>query len=133
MLYLNYKIPYYICTEFDIRSSISLLLLENVDELTEGFNAAIDEVAQKVLGKQSNKKQPWISNEALNLCDKRSDNKGKWKNGPAEAEEYSNTNKKVRTKLREDKETWINQQCETLETEITKNNTKKAFDSEKTN
>ena len=41
---------------------------------------------------------------------------------------YSNTNKEVRTKLREDKEKWINQQCETLETEITRNNTKKAFD-----
>ena len=36
----------------------SLLLLENVDELTEGFNAAIAEVAQEVLGKQRNKKQP---------------------------------------------------------------------------
>ena len=31
-----------------------LLLLENVDELTEGFNAAIAEVAQEVLGKQRN-------------------------------------------------------------------------------
>ena len=98
--------------------------MENVDELTEGFNAAIAEVAQEVLGKQRNKKQPWISNEALDLCDKRREKKGKRKNGPAEAEEYSNTNKEVRTKLREDKETWINQQCETLETEITKNNTK---------
>ena len=101
-----------------------LLLLENVDELTEGFNAAMAEVAQEVLGKQRNKKQPWISNEALDLCDKRREKKGKRKNGPAEAEEYSNTNKEVRTKLREDKETWINQQFETLETEITKNNTK---------
>ena len=33
-----------------------LLLLKNVDELTEGFNAAIAEVAQEVLGKQRNKK-----------------------------------------------------------------------------
>ena len=54
--------------------------------------------------------------------------KGKRKNGPAEAEEYSKTNKEVRTKIRKDKETWINQQCGTLETEITKNNTKRAFD-----
>ena len=85
-------------------------------------------MAQEVLGKQRNKKQPWISNEALDLCDKRREKKGKRKNGSAEAKEYSNTNKEVRTKLREDKETWINQQCETLETKITKNNTKKAFD-----
>ena len=34
-----------------------LLLLENVDELAEGFNAAIAEVAQGLLGKQRNKKQ----------------------------------------------------------------------------
>ena len=67
-----------------------LLLLENVDELTEGFNAAIAEVAQEVLGKQRNKKQPWISNEALDLCDKRREKKVKRKNGPEEAEEYTN-------------------------------------------
>ena len=78
----------------------SMLLLENVDKLTEGFNAAIVEVAQEVLGKQRNKKQPWISNEALDLRDERREKKGKRKNGPAEAEEYSNTNKEVRTKLR---------------------------------
>ena len=89
--------------------------MENVDELTEGFNAAIAEVAQEVLGKQRNKKQPWISNEALGLCDKRREKKSKRKNRPAEAEEYSNTNKEVRTKLREDKEKWINQLCETLD------------------
>ena len=57
-----------------------LLLLENVDELTEGFDAAIAEVAQEVLGKQRNKKQPCISNEALDLCDKRREKKGKRKN-----------------------------------------------------
>ena len=99
--------------------------MENVDELAEGFNAAIAEVAQGLLGKQRNKKQHLISNEALTLCDKRREKKSKRKNRPAEAEEYSNTTKEVRTKLREDKESCINQQFETLETEITKNNTKK--------
>jgi exonuclease III len=105
-----------------------LLLVEDIDELTEGFNQALTEVAQEVLGKQRKKKQPWISNETLDLCDKRREKKSKRKNGPAEKEEYKNINAEVRNKLRTDKDTWINQQCETLEAEITKNNTKKAFD-----
>ena len=104
------------------RKFAPLLQLENVGELTKGLIAAIAEVSQEVFGKQRNKKQPWISNEALDLCDKRREKKSKRKNGLAKAEEYSNTNKEVRTKLREDKETWINQQCETLEREIMKNN-----------
>ena len=96
--------------------------------MTEGYNAALIDVALEVLGKQRKKKQPWISNEALDLCDRRRERKGKRKNGPVEAEAYSKANAEVREKLREDVETWINQQCEMLETEIIGNNTKKAFD-----
>ena len=105
-----------------------LLLVEGVNDLTEGYNAALTEVALEVLGKQISKKQPWISNEALDLCDKRREKKSKRKNGPRDAEEYSNANAEVRKKLQEDRDTWINQQCEILETEIRGNNTKKAFD-----
>jgi len=104
-----------------------LLLVEDIDELTDGYNSALKEVAEEVLGKQRKKKQSWISNEALDLCDKRREKKNKRKKGPLEAEEYRTANAEVRKKLCEDKDTWINQQCETLEAEISRNNTKMAF------
>ena len=39
-------------------------------------------MAQEVLGKQRNKKQPWISNEALDLCDRRREKKVSGKTVP---------------------------------------------------
>ena len=56
--------------------------MEKVDKLAEGFNSATTAVAQEVLGKQRNKKQPWISNEALDLCDKRREKKASGKLDP---------------------------------------------------
>ena len=99
-------------------------ILNETDSQRIGTNG--DSAFHKIMLVGHHKKQPRISKEALDLCDKCREKKGKRK--PVEAEVYNNKNKEVRTKLREDKEIWIKQQCETLETEITKNNTKRAFD-----
>jgi hypothetical protein len=59
-----------------------LLILEedtDLDPLTDAFNAATTEVANEVLGKFRPKKKPWVTDDILQLCDKRRELKGKRK------------------------------------------------------
>ena len=49
------------------------LLDDDINNLTNNFNEAIHEVAEEVLGRQRKKRQPWVTNEILDLCDKRRD------------------------------------------------------------
>ena len=47
------------------------LLDSDINDLTNSFNEAVRETAEEVLGRQRKKHQPWISNDILDLCDKR--------------------------------------------------------------
>ena len=50
----------------------ALNLLDNdINSLTDNFNEAVRETAEEVLGRQRKKKQPWVSNDILDLCDER--------------------------------------------------------------
>ena len=42
----------------------------DIDSMTTTFNTAVTETASEILGKHRQKKNPWITAEILDLCDK---------------------------------------------------------------
>ena len=99
----------------------------DINELTASFNEVIKTTAAEVLGKKRKKKQPWITNDILDLCDRRREQKKYKHNNEKDAEHYRATNKLVRSKMREAKERWINEQCREVEEGMSKGNSKKAY------
>ena len=43
----------------------------NIENIVETFNNTIIEAASETLGKARNKKQPWMTDEILTICDER--------------------------------------------------------------
>ena len=43
----------------------------DIDSMITTFNTAVTETASEILGKHRQKKKPWITEEILDLCDKR--------------------------------------------------------------
>ena len=107
------------------------LLLEvdssDLDTFTEAINTAVTETAKEVLGKKRSVKKPWVTPEVLDLCDKRRNLK-KLKHGSTEgAEKYRQADKDVKMSMRRAKEEWIANQCNEIEDNLSRNNTKKAY------
>ena len=42
----------------------------DINSMITTLNAAVAETASEILGKQSQKKKPWVTAEILDLCDK---------------------------------------------------------------
>ena len=102
--------------------------MDNVENITEGFTKAINETAQEVLGQRRAKKQQWISNETVEMCDKRRKAKQRKENSEEEMEEYKKINREVRKALLNDKEEWIVRECAKIDNELKSNNSKAAFE-----
>ena len=71
------------------------------------------------------KKQPWVTDEILDMCDKRRDLK-KVKNTTGK-EDYRKINRKIRKEMNKVKEEWIEKQCTEIEDCIAKNNSRRAY------
>ena len=96
-----------------------------IDALINSFNTAVTETANNILGKQRPAKKPWVIDNILKLCDKRRELKQK-KNTTQDAKLYRKVggrNQQVKKK----KETWIEEQCQDIEENLQKNNSKKAY------
>ena len=105
-----------------------LLLLDDVQEITDRFSTELIRKADETLGRRKRIKQPWVTAHALEMCDNRRNLKGKRHDGSQEATEYRLANNAVRTEMRKAKEEWVKQQCRNLEDNLTRNQTKKAFE-----
>ena len=90
------------------------------------FNKAVTDTAAELLGKQRRKRKPWVTHEILDLCDQRRDLK-KMRGQPEGAKDYREIKRKMRTEMKMAKETWIQGQCQEVETCLRKNNNKKAY------
>ena len=99
---------------------------EDVEETTGKFNAVMTETASDILGKHRKKKQPWVTDEMLELCDKRRDLK-KRKHTANGEEAYREINKKIRKGMKDAKEDWVQKQCTAVEENLKRNNSKKAY------
>ena len=114
------------------RKFAPLLTLENqdikIDALINSFNPAMTETANNILGRHRPAKTPWVTDYILKLCDKWREMKQK-KNMTEGAKLYREANQQVKKKkgMRKAKEAWIEEQCQGIEENLQKNNSKKAF------
>ena len=84
------------------------LLEENIDNLTENIHGAVVDTASEVLGKAARKKKkPWMTNDILDLCDRRRSLKKKRKEGPLATQNYSQVNQTIRRKTRKAHKLWV--------------------------
>ena len=109
-----------------------LLLLQNITEIEEGFTKEMNAVAEEILGQKRYVKRPWITDEALRLCDRRRELKkrrfdGVDQQGINHTLEYKVANANIRKELRAAKGSWINSQCQAIEENLRHTNTKQAF------
>ena len=97
----------------------------DIDSMVTTFNTAVTETASEILGKQRQKKKPWITAEILDLCDKRRElRKKRFK--PEGSEKYKEVNNNNRC-LKKAKENGIGEQCSETEENLRKNNSKRAY------
>lgn len=84
-----------------------LLILDaeeiDVNSMTTTLNTVITETATEILGKLRPKKKPWVTNELLDLCDKRRALK-KSKNSPEGSDAYREVNKSIKKGMRSAKQ-----------------------------
>ena len=86
-----------------------LLLLDNIQCISSQLENAINDTARNVLGIcKKQKRQPWATVEVLQACNERRALKLKRYTSPMDSAEYNNCNSRVRRKIKEAKEIWIN-------------------------
>ncbi|GFR84346.1 RNA-directed DNA polymerase from mobile element jockey-like [Elysia marginata] len=83
--------------------------------------------AEEVLGRKRRTIQPWVTNEVLDLCDKRRELCKRKFGSNVAMENYQLANKAVRKKMKEAKEKWIDDQCVAIEQGISSGKSKQAF------
>ena len=76
----------------------------------EVHNTVQDVVIKTILKKKKCKKAKWLSEEALQIVEKRRDTKGK-----GEKESYSHLNAEFQRTARRDKKAFLNGQCKEIE------------------
>ena len=99
---------------------------EDLDTLTITFSTAITDTAMEILGKHRQKKKKWITDDILEICEERRELKNK-KHDAQGISQYRDINNKIRKAIKQAKENWIEEQCEEIDTNLTKNNTKRAY------
>ena len=98
----------------------------DLDSMVTHFNKAVTDTAAELLGKQRQKRKPWVTLEILDLCDQRQ-NLEKKRGKPEGAKDYREIKRKIRTQMKIAKETLIQDQCQEVEECLRKNNSKKAY------
>ena len=95
-----------------------LIIMSNedtdIDSMMTTFNTAVTETASAILGKQRQKKKPWITVEILDLCDKRRELR-KTKFEPEGSEKYKEVNNSIKRCMKKVNENWIGEQCSEIE------------------
>ena len=99
----------------------------NIENIVETFNNTIIEAASETLGKARNKKQPWMTDEILTICDERRRLKP-YRKTQEKKVEYRAINRQVKQVIKSAKEAWIEDQCNTINDCLVKNNSKQAYD-----
>ncbi|KAI8493303.1 hypothetical protein Bbelb_293070 [Branchiostoma belcheri] len=102
-----------VCNRFE---ALNLLQEERTpEEFSESFAEAIKAAAEKVLGKAPRKaNHPWISQETLDLIDRRRELKARRTTLSGELL-YREVNKRVQSEARKDKARWLEEQCAEME------------------
>ena len=97
----------------------------DIDSMITTFNTTVTETASEILGKHRQKKNPWVTAEILDLCDKRIDLR-KIRFEPEGSKKYKKVNNDVKRCMKKAKENWIGEQSSETEENLRKNNSKRA-------
>ena len=99
----------------------------DINEMTNNLTTVLYESAEKVLGTQRKIYKPWLSNDILDLCDQRRLlKKTKYVNQEG-ADKYRTANNCVRKEIRIAKQNWIDEQCNKIEKDMARGNSKHAY------
>ena len=83
------------------------------------------ETASEILGKHRQKKKPWITADILDLCNKRRElRKNRFE--PEGSEKYKEVNNNIKRCMKKAKENRTGEQCNEIEKNLRKNNSKRA-------
>ena len=85
------------------------------------FNTAVTKTASEIFGKHCQKKQPWVTAEILDLCNKRRELRKKIFELEG-SEKYKEVNNNIKRCRKKAKENWIGEQCSEIEENLRKNN-----------
>ena len=90
-----------------------LIIMSNedtdIDSMITTFNTAVTETASEILGKNPQKKKPWITAEVLDLCDKWRELRKK-RFEPEGSEKYKEVNNNIKRCVKKAKENCIGEQ-----------------------
>ena len=104
--------------------------IESVNDLEEHarkIEDAIRETAGTIMPVKRTAKKPWISEETLKLSDEKRKLKETKDVSKESSQQYKNLCKEVKKAARQEKERWIQQQCEGVEKGLTIGNTRQAY------
>lgn len=106
----------------------ALTLIDNdIDTLSNNINDVLTTTAKEVLGQKRRTTKPWVTNEVLDLCDKRRELK-KFKHLDEDSKnQYQQANANVRKEMRKAKEKWVSDQCFNIDIGMKYGNTKNAY------
>ena len=99
--------------------------LENIDTRNSDLTAMYTQfedvnisTATEILGKYRKKKQPWITDDILDLCDERRSLKSKKKQKPELDSMYRKINMTIRKAMQDAKDNWIQIQCNPIDDDM---------------
>ena len=101
--------------------------VNDLDEHARKIEHAIKETAGTTIPVKKVAKKPWISEETLRLADEKRKMKQTKDASKGKSKEHKNLCKEVKKAARQDKERWIQQQCEQVEKGLTIENTRQAY------
>ena len=89
-------------------ASLTIMSSENtdMDTMITTLNTAVTETAGEILGKHRQKKNPWVTADILDLCDKRRELRQK-RFESERSEKYKEVNNNVKRCMIKAKENWI--------------------------
>ena len=90
------------------------------------YSTALTVATSEIIGKERQRKKPWITKDVLELCDERRDLK-KRRYEVEGVKEYLDANKRIQRAVKNVKKDWIGIQCEEIETCLNKNYSKRAY------
>ena len=99
----------------------------DIDSFNSQLNEQFVETAEEVLGRARGKKQVWMSDKVLDICDRRRELKKRGFNSDLDHASYRQINREVKKATKMAKEKWIQDQCSTIEKIMACNNTAVAF------
>ena len=97
----------------------------NVTNIVSDIEKAIHITAETIIGKYRRKKQSWITNDILDLCDKRRVLNTLKKNNSDIKEEYREINISIRKQMKNAKENWIQEQCNAINEDMARGRSNK--------